>query len=148
MPRILFTKRLPNAIKPVQATPHAAGFDLFAADIEYRPGKGMLVVDTGLNIAFDTGHVLYLFGRSGHAMKHGIRLANCVGVIDADYRGPLKLLLSTNDPDDRHILLNEVKVGDRVGQAVLMQLPAVEWVDSDELPSSERGEGGFGSTGS
>lgn len=145
--QILFKKHLANAKVPSKGTSEAAAFDLTAAHIEYRPGQRMLVVDTGLSTAFPAGYALHLYGRSGHAMKHGIRLANSVAVIDADYRGPLKVLLVTNDPADYETLTREINIGDRVAQAILIKLPDVEWAEVDELPDSVRGEGGFGSTG-
>lgn len=147
MTQILFKKRLPNAQVPVRGTEHAAAFDLVAASIDRRH-LNKIVVDTGLNIAFPPGHVLYLHSRSGHGMKYNIRLTNGTGVIDADYRGPLMLML-TQDSEDKYgdNIGSVVKVGDRVGQAILVKLPDVEWVEVDELPESVRGENGFGSTG-
>lgn len=151
MTTIQFYRRLPNAQMPVRASEDAAAFDLFAAKIELVTSRRM-IVDTGLNIAFPKGHVLYLHSRSGHGFKHEIRLTNGTGVIDPDYRGELKILLSQ---DGEHPFLDKqlnqlVKVGDRVAQAVLIPIPEVQWVEVDNLTNlgiTARGEGGFGSTG-
>lgn len=144
MSRILFKKHLPNAIIPTKGSEHAAAFDLYAAAMDYDASNQQAIIDTGLTVAFDTGHALFLFGRSGHAMKYGIRLSNCVGVIDADYRGPLKVLLRSDSPNVFH----SIQIGDRVAQAILMPVPEVEWVSVETLSDTVRGEGGFGSTGS
>lgn len=148
MQKIKFVKRLIGAKTPTRATEHAAGFDLYAANIEkVNYDTKQVVIDTGLNVEIPEGHVLYLFGRSGLAMKNDITLANCVGVIDADYRGPLMVLLASKSRELDEILCN-VAVGDRVAQAVLMPIPEVEWEQVAELNGTTRGEGGFGSTGS
>lgn len=149
MPRILFVRRLPEARRPTQGSAHAAGFDLYAASIELDLPRNQLIVDTGLNIAFDHGQVLYLFARSGLALKYGIHLTNGTGVIDADYRGPLKLLLQSDTVGAITLARETIKVGDRVAQAILMPIPQVEWVEQDGLEghATDRGEGGFGSTG-
>lgn len=146
MPQILFKKNHPAAKMPTQATEHAAGFDLYSAETIYDYRTGNFIVDTGLSVAFDTGHVLLLYGRSGLAMKYGIRLANGVGVIDADYRGPLKVILRCDSWQlgGIHEVLN---VGQRIAQAVLMPIPSVTWVEAKQLSETARGEGGFGSTG-
>lgn len=147
--KILFKKLLPNAIIPTKGTSESAAFDLVAAAIQVDNKNDQLIVDTGLATAFPAGYVLHVYGRSGHAIKHGIRLTNSVAVIDADYRGPLKVLLTTNEHsmDSFQNLIEQIKVGDRIGQAILVKLPDVEWEEVDELPESVRGEGGFGSTG-
>lgn len=145
MPQILFKKRLPNAVVPVRASEHAAAFDLTACAIRPSDHTNHVIVDTGLNVAFPAGYVLMLFGRSGHAAKHDISLANCVGIIDADYRGPLMVMLKSTTHGLG--LRERINIGERVAQAILLKLPDVEWVEVDELPESVRGEGGFGSTG-
>lgn len=144
MQEIRFTARLPAAKTPTRGTEHAAGFDLYAAQIDYDWERKKIIIDTGLNISFDPGHVLLLFSRSGLSTKHGINLANDVGVIDADYRGPLKVTLVC---DDYYKMVDMIKVGDRIAQAVLVPIPDVRWTLVQELDTTARGEGGFGSTG-
>lgn len=147
MQTIRFIKRLANAKTPTQGTAQAAGFDLYAAHILIDTAAEQLVVDTGLNVSFDPDHVLMIHGRSGLASKYGIRLSNGVGVVDADYRGPLKVILRS-DRLTLSELIQQIKVGDRVAQAILMPIPEVRWQHVYELDATDRGEGGFGSTGS
>ena len=143
---IRFVKRLPGAKMPVKATSQSAGFDLHAAEVQMDLPNRYLLIDTGLSISFDPGYVLFLYGRSGLASKYGIRLANGVGVIDADYRGPIRVVLRS----DRLTIpgMTEIiRVGDRVAQGILVPIPSAQWVEVDELDETERGTGGFGSTG-
>lgn len=146
MQTIQFTKRLVAAKAPTKGTEHAAGFDLYAAAIEVDAHNKHLVIDTGLNVAFDPSHVMLVFGRSGLAFKHGIRPANGVGVIDADYRGPLKVVLRS-DKLNWAEFREKIKIGDRIAQALLIPIPAACWHEAEALEATERGEGGFGSTG-
>lgn len=145
MTQILFKKNHPDAVMPTKGTEHAAAFDLVAVSVEDKGDTA--VVDTGLSVAFPEGYVLLLFSRSGHAAKYDIRLTNCVGVIDADYRGPLKILLTQDGHANPRTIGSYIKPGERVAQAILMKLPDTEWVEATELPESIRGDGGFGSTG-
>lgn len=146
MQQIRFTTRLPNAKAPTKGTEQAAGHDLYAAEIEIDWKNHHLVIDTGLNVSFDSNHVMLVFGRSGLASKHGIRPANGVGVIDADYRGPLKVVLRS-DKLRFEELITMIKVGDRIAQALLLPIPPSSWESVAELDDTARGEGGFGSTG-
>ncbi len=146
MQQIKFITRLFNAKMPTKGTGHAAGFDLYAAHIEADYANKQLIIDTGLNVSFDPGHVMLVFGRSGLASKHGIRPSNGVGVIDADYRGPLKVILRSDKLNFAE-LREKIQLGDRVAQALLMPVPAATWIQVAELDATERGEGGFGSTG-
>lgn len=143
--QILFKQLHPDAQIPMRASEHAAGFDLTAATTHVEDGR--IIVGTGLATAFPEGHVLLVYSRSGHGAKYGIRLANGVGVIDADYRGEIKLVFRTDGVPLMHAaeLLSR---GNRIAQAFLLPLPAVEWIEQLELPESIRGTGGFGSTGS
>lgn len=145
MTQILFKKLLSNAQVPTKGTPDSAAFDLYVAAVEYKPLLNMLIADTGIATAFPAGHVLHFYGRSGHASKHRIRLANSVAVIDADYRGSLKILLTSDNPGQDWV--KQIQIGDRIAQAMLLKLPDTEWVEVEDLPPSVRGEGGFGSTG-
>lgn len=141
-------KRLsPEAKPPARATEGAACFDLHAVvppDIAFQvahPGK-RIVVDTGLAFEVPPGFVMKVYSRSGHGFKSGVRLANAVGIIDADFRGPVKVAL-VNDGDEPFM----VRHGDRIAQAMLVELPTVEIIEVDELSDTARGTGGLGSTG-
>lgn len=146
MQEIRFTKRLPTAQTPTKGTEHAAGFDLYAAAIEVEHVNKHLVIDTGLNVSFSPEHVMLVFGRSGLASKHGIRPANGVGVIDADYRGPLKVILRSDKLSFAEFR-EKIQIGDRIAQALLLPIPSASWCLVDALDETARGEGGFGSTG-
>lgn len=135
----------PLALLPVYATAGAACFDLHAiveATQHVAPGC-TLTVDTGLAFEVPAGHVMLIFSRSGHGFNFDVRLGNCVGVIDSDYRGAIKVKLKSDG--DEYL---SVCTGDRIAQAMIVPLPTVslEWADS--LSTTERGAGGFGSTGS
>lgn len=103
------------------------------------------VFDTGLAFEVPKDHVMLVFSRSGHGFKSGTRLANCVGVIDSDYRGELKVKLTR---DGRYGSTPEIKTGDRIAQAMIVPIPKVTFEEVEELSETERGEGGLGSTGS
>ena len=144
----------PDAIVPQYATVGAACFDLHAlmekawvegpeASAQVNPGTPT-VIRTGLAFEIPDGYVMLIFSRSGHGFKNDIRLANCVGVIDSDYRGEVQVKL-TNDNSEGNFLT--VKHGDRIAQAMIVPVERVELVQVDDLSSTERGEGGFGSTG-
>lgn len=140
-------KRLhPDAILPRYATSGAAGLDLHAVginrdDLILTPGEAM-TVRTGVAIEVPHGWVGLVFSRSGHGFKHGVRLANAVGVIDSDYRGELMVRLHN---DGRQAL--PVRHGDRIAQVVLMPAPQVTLIEVDRLSDTGRGTGGMGSTG-
>lgn len=137
----------PDAVIPKYATDGSACFDLCAVDcgdqhpIYYQEGY---TFRTGLAFEVPPGHVMLVFSRSGHGFKHGTRLANCVGVIDSDYRGELQVRLFADSPK-RDVL--RINPGDRIAQAMLVPIPSVELIEVEELTTTERGEGGFGSTG-
>lgn len=127
-----------NAVMPTFGTAGAACFDLYAVN---SVGGKRGIVSTGLAFEIPQGFVMLIYGRSGNAFNGGWRLGNCVGVIDSDYRGEVKVLLQT----DKMPL--SVKSGDRIAQAMIVELPSVQLVESTELSDTERGAGGFGSTG-
>lgn len=139
----LKAKRLsPEAQLPVYATPGAACFDLHAINTAViLPGEAQ-VFGTGLAFEVPEGHVMLVYSRSGLGFNSGIRLANSVAVIDADFRGGVMLKLH-NDSD----VMFKVYKGDRIAQAMLVPIPAVEIVEAEELSETQRGEGGFGSSG-
>jgi len=122
----------------------AACFDLQAIltdDVELQPEQAH-TFNTGLAFAIPDGHAMFVYSRSGHGFKYGVRLANCTGVIDSDYRGEVKIQLF-NDGDDPLL----VEHGDRIAQAFVMPIYPVWFTVVDELPPTKRGTGGFGSTG-
>lgn len=135
-----------NAKLPTRGSDSAVGYDLYAAPVDNQPivikAHGFASIPLGISTSFDDGIGAFIFARSGIACKNGIRPANCVGVIDPDYRGEWQACLR-NDSDVDFT----VESGMRVAQVVFKQveLPAFERVS--ELSSSLRGEGGFGSTG-
>ena len=129
---------------PTRASSSAAGYDLYCAhdkDHVIHPGD-TLKVYTGVAIEIPDGYVGLVFARSGIATKHGIRPANCVGVIDSDYRGEIIVALH-NDSDAPYC----VEPGDRIAQLVVMPYIAPELEIVDELSNTDRGDGGFGHTG-
>ena len=143
---ILKIKKLnENAVIPEMATSGSAGMDLRACiteDIIINPGQRALI-PTGLAIALESNaYVAYIYARSGLAVKSGITLANCVGVIDSDYRGELKVGL-VNISDNPFTVSN----GERIAQLVIAPVIVPEVVEVDELDETERAAGGFGSTG-
>jgi dUTP pyrophosphatase len=145
MEPIRFQKLHPNAVLPQRATPGSAGMDLVACLQEpvILPPGGRAMVPTGLAMALPTAEwVGLVYARSGLAVRHGITLSNCVGVIDSDYRGEIRVGLCNLGQE-----AYTIEPGERIAQLVItpVLLPPVEQVD--ELDSTERGTGGFGSTG-
>lgn len=143
---ILKIKKLnENAVIPTMATPGSAGMDLRAcidSDVIINPGERALI-STGLAIALESNaYVAYIYARSGLAVKSGITLANCVGVIDSDYRGELKVGL-VNISDKPFTVSN----GERIAQLVISPVIVPEIAVVSELDETERAQGGFGSTG-
>lgn len=140
----------PDAILPTYATSGAACFDLHAVAVngyehlgahvhEYEP----VLCRTGLSFEIPPGHVMLIYSRSGHGFKWGTRLANCTGVIDSDYRGEVQVKLTYDGAEDGPF----IQPGDRIAQAMIVPIPTVELVEVSELSDTERGAGGFGSTG-
>lgn len=126
-------------------TTGAAGYDLSAVeDVVVTDGSGTVLVNTGVRVAIPEGYVGLLTLRSGFAVKSGpiIRCVTNPGIIDSDYRGELRVPLATVAFDSYHI-----KAGDRIAQLVIVPCPNFQAVEAD-LDSTERGDGGFGSTGS
>ena len=136
--------RLSNAaMLPAVARPGDAGFDLTSAiDAEVRPGE-RVSIPTGVAVAIPPGHAGLVLPRSGLAAREGLTLANSPGLIDAGYRGEL-ICAMVNLDRERSV---HVARGDRIAQLVIVGLPPVRPMWVDELPPSERGDGGFGSTG-
>lgn len=128
---------------PQYAMPGDAGADLRATTaLTIAPGQRALV-PTGVRVELPLGTALFVMPRSGLAVKHGVTVLNAPGVVDAGYRGEIFVPLINHDPE-REFVINP---GDRIAQMVIMRVPRVEFIEVDELSDSERGEGGFGSTG-
>lgn len=148
----------PDAHLPRYATDGAACFDLHVIGTPDRylvealePGEATSF-RTGLAFEVPAGHVMLIFSRSGHGFNNDVRLSNCVGVIDSDYRGEVRVKLRNDqqshlgaNPENLTILT--VKPGDRIAQALVLPIPSVELVEIGELSTTARGDGGFGSTG-
>lgn len=137
-------KRLrPDAVVPGRPYAGDAGLDLTACErVELAPGERALV-GTGLAVAIPEGHAGFVQPRSGLAVKHGITIVNTPGLIDAGYRGELKVALLNTDARSAFV----VEPGMRIAQLVVLALPPIAPVEVDELPASDRGAGGFGSSG-
>ena len=141
--KIEFQKLNPDAIVPSYGTSFAAGADLYSADDDtvINPGDTAFI-HTGLALAIPEGLVGLIYARSGMACKRGIAPANKVGVIDSDYRGEIIVALHNHGKDE----VTVVK-GERVAQIVFTPYYAADFQETDELPETTRGTGGFGSTG-
>ena len=131
-----------DAVVPTQAYPGDAGLDLSASErVELGPGE-RAVVGTGLAVAIPEGHAGYVQPRSGLAANHGITILNAPGLIDAGYRGELRVVLHNTDLKEAFL----VEPGMRIAQLVVLPLAEIEPVEVGELPPSERGVRGFGSS--
>ena len=127
---------------PVRAYSGDAGLDLSACErVVLAPGERALV-PTGLAVAIPEGYAGYVQPRSGLASKHGISIVNTPGLVDSGYRGELIINLLNTDPHDAFT----VEPGMRIAQLVVLEIPRIELVEVDELPESERGVRGFGSS--
>lgn len=143
--KLNYTKTHEDAITPTYATDGSAAVDLYACGphAAWFVGEGRpAVISTGIACAVPEGHVLLLFSRSGHGARNAVRLSNCVGVIDPDYRGEIAVCLTADAGGGLH-----VQHGDRIAQALLVATPRLELIEVDHLPATTRGTGGFGSTG-
>jgi dUTP pyrophosphatase len=145
-PRVQIKKLRPDAIVPKYMTELSAGFDLYAAmdkSVELIPGA-RTAISTGLAMAIEPGFEGQVRPRSGLAREHGITCVNSPGTVDADYRGPVQILLINHGQSTVVI-----KPGDRIAQMVIAPVVQAELVDvgDAELPPTARGAGGFGSTG-
>ncbi len=129
---------------PEYATDHSAGMDIVAAideDMTIKPMQRVMV-PTGLSVALPAGFEMQIRPRSGLAAKHGITVLNTPGTVDADYRGEIKIILiNLSDTDFK------IERGMRIAQMVITEYTRTQWDIVDELDETERGTGGFGSTG-
>lgn len=143
--KIRFKKLSPRAAEPRRAHVSDAGFDLVAVSRRVDD-DGAVVYGTGVAVEIPEGYVGLVFPRSSIARKDLV-LSNGVGVIDSGYRGEVMAKFRLVDPLLKHEEYHWYDVGDRIAQLVVMKLPDVELEEADELSDSERGEGGYGSTG-
>ncbi|PZQ91500.1 MAG: dUTP diphosphatase [Leifsonia xyli] len=128
---------------PVYAHPGDAGADLVAAEeLVLAPGERS-TVGTGVSIALPDGYVAFVVPRSGLAARHGITIVNSPGTVDAGYRGEIRVTLLNTDARESYA----ISVGDRIAQLIVMPVSRARFIPVERLPGSDRGEGGFGSTG-
>lgn len=143
--RLNFTRTHPDAKVPTYGTAGAACFDIYAAErgIVHSESTALLV-RTGLSVAIPEGWCMLIYPRSGMAAKFSVRLANCVAVIDSDYRGEIIVpLVCDIESEDGYY----IEKGDRIAQAMLVPTERVVFDEALALDATERGAGGFGSTG-
>lgn len=141
--KINFKKIMPNAVIPAYAKDGDAGLDLTAVTYHRNYDYNFVEYDTGIAVEIPKGFVGLVYPRSSIS-KTPHSLANSVGVIDSGYRGTIKLRMRTDDSREDA----EYTYGDKIGQLIIMPIPQVELTEVDELSDTERGDGGFGSTGS
>ena len=142
--QVKFTKLDNRASAPECGTPYAAGADLRAVSdepITIRPNETVLV-HTGLAMEIPEGLVGLVYARSGLASKRGLAPANCVGVIDSDYRGEIMVALHNHSAETQTI-----ESGERIAQLVIAPYISAEFIEAGSLSDTDRGQGGFGSTG-
>lgn len=136
-------------VPPEKATEGAAAFDLKFTPTDYAvisgrtlmPGERALL-PTGVRIALGEGQAALVLARSGMAIRDGVTVVNGAGLIDSDYRGEIQVGLINLDKRPKHL-----KAGDRIAQLLVLNVADIEFEETDELPETERGENGFGSTG-
>ncbi len=132
-----------NAVVPTRGSKYAAGADLYSAENDlYIEDRQTVMIGTGIAMEIPEGYVGLVYARSGLACKEGLAPANKVGVIDSDYRGEIKVALY-NQSGQKKL----VKKGERIAQIVIAPFLAPEFTEVNELDETDRGEGGFGSTG-
>lgn len=140
---VTVTRLDPGVPLPAYAHPGDAGADLVTTiDVELAPGERVLV-PTGIALALPDGLAAFVHPRSGLALRLGLSIVNTPGTVDAGYRGEIKVLLINHDPSEP-IRLSR---GDRIAQLVIQQVERVSFTESETLPDSARGAGGYGSTG-
>ena len=144
---IRFRKLVPDAVMPIRGSAQAAGYDLTAVDYEWDGKHKVLVYHTGIAVEIPRGYAGFVFPRSSIYRKSLVQ-TNCVGVIDCDYRGEIlvKFALRFKSTDTDQPLLYDI--GERIAQLVIMPVVSpVDYFEAQELSKTERGEGGYGSTG-
>lgn len=141
-PEVLIQRLDPTMPLPAYAKPGDAGADLCSRiDVEIAPGARTLV-PTGIAIALPAGYVALVTPRSSFALKQGGTLLNSPGVIDAGYRGEIGCIVHNTEDG-----FMSIRRGDRIAQLLVIPIPRADFVEVEKLPGTQRGEGGFGSTG-
>lgn len=140
--KVRLVKTDPNAIIPSYGTEFSAGADLYSLSEAVIGAGETYVVHTGISLEIPEGLVGLVFARSGLATKRGLAPANKVGVIDSDYRG--EIMVALHNHGDRE---QRIEKGERVAQLVLVPYITADFIETDTLENTERGQGGFGSTG-
>ena len=140
--RVLVRRLDPGLPLPARAHEHDAGLDLYAAEPATIEPGGRVLVPTGIALAIPAGYAGLVLPRSGLALRRGLTLLNTPGLVDAGYRGEVKVLLVNHDRRAA-----TVTRGDRIAQLVIQRVEPADLVEVDELPPTDRGPGGFGSTG-
>lgn len=142
--QILVQKLYADAVVPNYAHEGDAGCDLVARESHTLSARGgRALVGTGIAVAIPEGYGGFVLPRSGLATKHGVTCSNAPGLIDAGYRGEVRVALVNLDPENDYY----VSAGDRIAQLVVLEVTSVVFQEVEELPAARRGEGGFGSTG-
>lgn len=139
--KLRFKRLCAEAVVPTKAHETDAGFDLTAVSVTEDRKRNIVTYGTGIAVEIPEGYVGLVFPRSS-VYRHQLALSNCVGVIDSGYRGEIKFMFRIVQP---HI--SRYSLGDRIGQLLIMPLQSVELEESDDLSDSDRGNGGFGSSG-
>lgn len=137
---MIFKKTHPEAKIPYRATPFSAGADLFAVSKEWDNDNQVLSFDTGISVSIPTGHFGMIVPRSS-IYKTGLTLCNSCGIIDSDYTGSIKVKFYASRPKKNY------EIGDRIAQLIIVPYSHVDFIEVDDLPKTDRGDGGFGSTG-
>ena len=132
----------PRAIVPTRGSAEAAGADLRTLDALTVPAHKTVQAHTGIAIELPVGYAAFVYARSGMALKKGIAPANKVGVVDSDYRGEVLVCLHNHSNEPQTVL-----EGERIAQIVITPYLTADFIETEELSTTERGEGGFGSTG-
>lgn len=141
--KVLITKLDKELPTPKYAKPGDAGVDVYSTiDCVLAPGERALI-PTGIAIAMPNGYAAFAHPRSGLAIKHGVSIVNSPGTIDAGYRGEVQMILINHDTKESF----KINRGDRIAQLVFQRVESAEFIEVEELPGSNRGSGGFGSTG-
>ncbi len=141
--KVLITRLDPSVPLPRYVKGGDAGADIVTRiDLTLAPGERALA-PTGIAIALPNGYAAFVHPRSGLAIKHGVTMVNAPGTVDAGFRGELQVILINHDPKDSITF----KSGDRIAQLVVQKVERAEFIEVSKLPGSNRGDGGFGSTG-
>lgn len=140
--KVKIKKTHPNGKIPTYATDGSGAFDFYSAE-DVKVGNGQVRnINLGVAMEIPQGHVLLLFPRSSIGIKTCLRMANSVGVIDSDYRGTIHAMY-----ENIFCVPHHINQGDRIAQGIIVPIPKVEFEEVEELSTTERGDGGFGSTG-